>query len=83
MLVESKKNEKIRICVDFTQQFCVPSNLMLFSVDETLAKLTEAKYFPKLDANSGFLQISLDEESTLLATFITLIGRFCFNRCHL
>ena len=50
------------------------------SVDENLAKLRDSKVFTKLDANSGFWQIPLDEESRKLTTFITPIGRFCFNR---
>ena len=36
--------------------------------------------FSKLDANSGFYQIPLSEESRLLTTFITPFGRSCFNR---
>ena len=50
------------------------------SVDQTLAKLHGAKVFTKLDANSGFYQIPLSEESRLLTTFITPFGRYCFNR---
>ena len=34
----------------------------------------------KLDANSGFWQVPLSEESTLLTTFITPFGRFAFRR---
>ena len=36
--------------------------------------------FTKLDANSGFWQIPLSEDSCLLTTFITPLGRFCFNK---
>ena len=50
------------------------------SVDEGLAKLGQYKLFSKLDANSGFWQILLDEESKLLTTFITPYDRYCFNR---
>ena len=50
------------------------------SVDESLAKLGNSKIFSKLDANSGFWQIPLDEESRLLTTFVTPFGRYCFNR---
>ena len=50
------------------------------SVDENLGKLGDSKIFSKLDANSGFRQIPLDEESKLLTTFVTPFGRFCFNR---
>jgi hypothetical protein len=50
------------------------------SVDESLAKLSGSKIFTKLDANSGFYQIPLDEPSKLLTTFVTPFGRYCFNR---
>ena len=50
------------------------------SVDESLAMLGESRVFTKLDANSGFWQIPLDEDSKLLTTFVTPFGRFCFNR---
>ena len=49
-------------------------------VDETLARLTGAKVFSKLDANSGFWQIPLSKSSRLLTTFITPTGRYCFNK---
>ena len=52
----------------------------MHSVDESLAKLGNSKIFSKLDVNSGFWQIPLDEESRLLTTFVTPFGRYCFNR---
>ena len=48
--------------------------------DETLAQLSGGKMFRKLDANSGFWQIPLALSSRLLTTFITLSGRYCFNK---
>eukprot|EP00731_Ephydatia_muelleri_P020339 Em0013g66a len=50
------------------------------TVDETLAQLTGATVFSKLDANSGFWQIPLADSSRLLTTFITPFGRYCFNK---
>ena len=47
-------------------------------VDETLALLAGATLFSKIDANSGFWQIPLDEESWLLTTFITPYGHYFF-----
>jgi len=49
-------------------------------VDETLALLSGATYFSKLDTNSGFWQIPLSTGSHLLTTFLTPYGRFCFNK---
>ena len=49
-------------------------------VDDTLAQLAGAKVFSKLDANSGFWQIPLSQSSRLLTTFITPVGRYCFNK---
>ena len=49
-------------------------------VDETLAQLSKAKIFTKLDANCAFWQIPLTQSLWLLTTFITPMGRFCFNK---
>ena len=49
-------------------------------MDETLAQLSGATLFSKIDANNGFWQIPLVAESPLLTTFITPFGRFCFNK---
>ena len=46
-------------------------------VDITLAQAT---IFSKMDANSGFWQILLEESSRELTTFITPFGRYYFNR---
>ena len=82
MVVVPKKNGDIRICVDFRP---LNSSVLrevhpLPKVDETLALLTGARIFSKLDANSGFWQIPLSERSKLLTTFITPYGLYCFNK---
>ena len=82
MVVVPKGNNKVRICVDLTmlnKNVCRERHI-LPSVEQTLAQLQGAKMFTKLDANSGFWQIKLSEKSALLTTFITPVGRFCFNR---
>ena len=83
MVVVPKANNKgIRMCVDLTQlNKAVQREIYpMFSVDESLAKLSGSKIFSRLDANSGFHQIGLHEDSKLLTTFITPYGRYCFNR---
>lgn len=53
---------------------------ILPSVEQTLAQIDRAKYFSKLDANSGYWQIELNPDSAKLTTFITPFGRLYFNR---
>ena len=50
------------------------------TIDKTLAQLSGATVFTKLDANSGFWQIPLAKESRQLTTFITPFGRYAFNK---
>ena len=77
-----KPNGNVRLCVDLTQlNKAVQREIHpMPSVDESLAKLGKSRFFTKLDANSGFWQLPLDEESKLLTTFVTPFGRYCFNR---
>ena len=72
---------KVQICVDLTKlntSVCRERHI-LPSVEQTLAQVGDAKYFSKLDANSGFWQIELAPESSKLITFITPFGRYAFN----
>ena len=82
MFVVPKKSGSIRICVDMKplNRSVLREVHPLPKVDETLAQLTGAKIFSKLDANSGFWQIPLSQSSRFLTTFITHMGRYCFNK---
>ena len=82
MVVVPKKSGKIRICGDLKPlNKCVLREVHpLPRVNDTLAQLSGARIFTKLDANSGFWQIPLSKSSRLLTTFIITIGRFCFNK---
>ena len=72
-----KPDESIRLCIDLTQ---LNKNIerelyQLESVEETIAKLGKGcKIMTKLDANSGYWQLPLEEDSQLLTTFITPVG---------
>ena len=48
--------------------------------DEIASRLTGATRFTKLDANKGYCQIPLDEQSSKLTTTSTPYGRYCFLR---
>eukprot|EP00731_Ephydatia_muelleri_P009839 Em0005g425a len=82
IVVAPKRNGDIRICVDLKalNESVLREVYPLPTVDETLAQLTGATVFSKLDANSGFWQIPLADSSRLLTTFITPFGRYCFNK---
>ena len=81
MVVVLKPSGTVRICVDMKP---LNENVMrefhpLPAVDETLAQLSGARIFTKLDANAGFWQIPLAKESRPLTAFITPFGRYQFN----
>ena len=50
------------------------------TTEEILARMTNARYFTKLDASSAYWQVPLDHENSLLLTFNTSFGRFRFIR---
>ncbi|KAI5621586.1 hypothetical protein C0J50_18855 [Silurus asotus] len=82
MVVVPKSTSKVRICTDLTElnKSVLREKHPLPSVESTLGQLAGAKVFSKLDANAGFWQIPLSKESSLLTTFITPFGRYCYNR---
>ncbi len=82
MVVAPKKSGDVRICVDFRplNESVQRETHPLPTVDHTLAQLSGATRFSKLDANSGFWQIPLTEQSRELTTFLTPYGRYWFNR---
>ena len=82
MVVVPKSQGKVKICVDLTKlnNSVCRERYPLPAVEQTLAQIAGACVFSKLDANSGFWQIPLARESSLLTTFITPFGRYRFNR---
>ena len=82
MVVVPKKNGNVRIYVDLKplSKSVLRETYPLPKVDNTLAQLIGAKIFTKLDASSGFWQVLLSPSSRLLTTFITPVGRYCFNK---
>ena len=79
MVAVSKKNsERVRICIDPTdlnraiQREHFPMN----NIDDIVTRLNGSKYFSTLDANMGYFQIKLTEESSCLTTFNTPFGRY-------
>ena len=82
MLAVIKPNGNVRICIDPKDLNCAIKceHYPMKTIEDVAAKPSNAKYFPKLDAESGFWQIVLDEPSNKLLTFNTPFGRYKFNR---
>ena len=82
VLVVPKKNNSIRVCIDFTKLNKAVKREFhpLPTTEETISDLGKARYFSKLDANSGYWQMRLSEESQKLTTFITPFGRYLCKR---
>ena len=81
IVVVPKPNNRVRICVDLTKlnHYVKRERHILPSVNHVLAQIGDAKFFSKLDANSGFCQIELSPDSSKLTTFITPFGRYKFT----
>ncbi|UYV84092.1 K02A2.6-like, partial [Cordylochernes scorpioides] len=81
-VIAGKPNGDIRLCMDLSrlnehvQREVHPMPV----VEHMLGQLGEAKFFSKLDANSGFHQIPLSPDCQHLTTFITPFGRYKFCR---
>ena len=63
LVVVPKANKTdVCVCVDLTQlnKAVKPEFHPMSSVDDSLAKLSNAQYFIRLDANSGFWKIILE-----------------------
>ena len=83
IVIVPKPNGSIRLCIDLTKlnQGIQRELYQLESVDETIAKIgNECIVMSKLDANSGYWQIPLDENSQRYTAFITPFGRYCCTR---
>ncbi|KAK3745274.1 hypothetical protein QZH41_003738 [Actinostola sp. cb2023] len=82
MSVQTKKNGKLRICIDpkSLNEALQRERYLLPTMDDILPELADAKLFSKVDLAHGYWHCELDEESSYLTTFITPLGRFRWLR---
>ena len=82
IVVVPKSNGDVRVCVDLTRlnKHVKREIYQMPKVEETLGSIAKGSIYSKLDANSGFHQVSLNKESMKLTTFITPFGRYMFKR---
>ncbi|XP_033759886.1 uncharacterized protein K02A2.6-like [Pecten maximus] len=82
LVVVEKSSEKLRVCLDpqdLNRAINRPHYPMR-TLGEVPPDLNGASYFTKLDARSGYWALKLDHKSSLLTTFNTPYGRYCFLR---
>lgn len=78
----SLRGDKVRICLDPTDlnKAIQREHYPMKTIDEIAAEIPGTTVFSTLDAKNGFMQIKLDEASSLLTTFNTPIGRYRWLR---
>lgn len=75
--------EKLRFVIDYTglNRFVERPVHPFMSTTEVLNAIPpDSKVFLKADCTSGYYQIPLDKESSLLTTFLIPQGKYCFKR---
>ena len=77
-MVVSSRGEKSRICLDPADlnKAVKREHYPIPTVEDIVAKIPDATVLTVLDAKSGYLQMKLDYESSLLTTMNTPIGRY-------
>ena len=82
IVVAEKPNGKLRLCLDpkDLNNAIKRPHYSTKTLEEALAEIPNAKYFSKLDAQSGYWQLKLDDKSSYLTTFNTPHGRYRFKR---
>lgn len=80
--VVKPNKQKIRICIDpqDLNKAIRREHYPLRTIEEVVAEMPNARIFSVVDANHGFWQVQLDEESSKLCTFNTPFGRYRFLR---
>jgi hypothetical protein len=84
MVLATKKDGGIRVCVDFT---ILNHNIIRPRFDTATAPFQAVrtippgmKFFTIIDAQKGYHQVQLDEELAALTTFSTPFGRYQYRR---
>lgn len=82
MVVVTKPNGSIRICIDprDLNKAIKRQHFPLLTVEEVVSRMPNAKIFSKIDCTSSFWQLGLDRESSKLCTFNTPFGRYRYCR---
>ena len=78
MVCVRKSNGRIRLCIDPFQlnKAILREHFPMSSIDDICTRLNGSQYFSVLDANMGYYQLKLNEQSSFYTTFNTPFGRY-------
>ena len=82
VVITTKKNCKVRLCIDPKplNEALHRNHYPLPTIDDVLPPLSKARMFTVLDAKNGFWHIQLDDPSSYATTFGTPWGRYRWLR---
>ena len=82
MLVETKDDGRLRICLDPVDlnKAIKREHYPMPVLDDIVPELAGSDLFTKLDAKDGYWHVKLDKKSSLLTTFNTPFGRYRYLR---
>ena len=80
-LFVKKKTGELRLVVDYRKlnQATLKMNYSLPRIDESLEQFKGSRFFSKLDLNSGYFQIRIDEKDIQKTAFNTRFGSYQFR----
>ena len=81
-VVHKKDGKSVRICIDpkFLNRALLREYHPLRTLEDVLTRTNGSTIFTTLDANMGYFQLQLDDESQLLTAFSTPWGRYMYKR---
>lgn len=82
LVIASKKDGQIRICIDPKElnKALLRERFTLPVLEDTLHEMGQSRVFSKADLASGYWHVRLDEKSSHLTTFQTCFGRYRWLR---
>ena len=80
LVIVEKPDGQLRICLDprHLNRAIKRPHFVMPSPEEILARMSNAKFFTKLDTSNAYWQIPVDDESSKLLTFNSSNGCYCF-----